>query len=325
MPRTALLLRKEWLMLAQKIQWIRKSQKKFPVDASDQAGSMGERMALNQLQGILKKLGCEAEIYQSLRVPKHKGPGKYEIDLLLVSEAAVLVIEVKHWGGRLIRERGDWVQEKGREKKVLQDPVKLNQEKLEALKQWLLKRRVVLPPQTLHSLVVFTHPDVLVSHEIKDLDAVVGLSSLLDLALAKCAHPKRFFWQKKPTAVFDFSALNHSLQDLPTWDRLRFYGGRICHGDLEYIVLPDVQPSALQRKYLRRVEVLLSRRLFPGLFLRAQLRVTDWAGKRTTYPLAPDAKLVFCHAGQNVKEEVSWLHVESLDLGWKDHSYYEDR
>jgi hypothetical protein len=59
--------------------------------------------------------------------------------------------------------------------------------------------------------------------------------------------------------------------------------------------------------------------------MKARLRITDWSGKRTSHPLHPESKLVFRPAGQNGKQEILWMHVESLRLGWKDHSYYDER
>ena len=94
-------------MLAQKLKWLRKSQIRFPMIASDHAGNLGEQLALAQLQGIRKKLNGKARIFPSLRVPKASGSGKFEIDLLLVSEVGILAIEVKHWGGRLSRQKGN--------------------------------------------------------------------------------------------------------------------------------------------------------------------------------------------------------------------------
>jgi hypothetical protein len=309
-------------MLAQKMKWLRKAQTRFPVIASDQAGILGEQLALAQLQAICRKLNGKATVFQSLRVPKAQGSGKYEIDLLLVSEVGILAIEVKHWGGSLSRQKGKWLQERGSEQKTLVDPVPLNAEKVESLRHWLLRRNIAVPPKAMHSIVLMTNSQVRLGKELKSCDEVVELVDLMATALLKCGQARRRFWQKKPAQAYGFHELIDALGELPTWDRLQLHGGQVILGDLEYMAVPDVQASALQRKYIRHARAVIFRRLFPGLFLKARLRITDWSGKRKVFPLHPEAKLVFRPAGQNGKEEISWLHVESLRLGWKDQSYY---
>ncbi|HET9241651.1 MAG TPA: nuclease-related domain-containing protein [Oligoflexus sp.] len=312
-------------MLAEKIKWLRKAQIRFSMIASDQAGSHGEQLAVSELDRVLKKLNGKAEIYQSLRVPKAQGSGKYEIDLLLVSEVGILAIEVKHWGGRLSRQKGKWLQERGQEQKVLVDPVPLNAEKVASLRHWLKRRNIAVPAAAMHSLVLLTNAQMNLDKSLKACDEVVELNNLMASALLKCGQAKRYFWQKKPARDFPFEQLVSTLDELPTWDRLELHGGRVVFGDLEYMAVPDVKASALQRKYIRKARAMIWRRIVPGLFFKAKLHVTDWSGKRTMYPLHPEAKLVFRPAGQNEKEEIAWLHVESLQLGWKDQSYYDER
>ncbi|WP_176736606.1 nuclease-related domain-containing protein [Oligoflexus tunisiensis] len=312
-------------MLAQKLKWIRLAQTQFQMIASDQAGSLGEQLAMGQLKRVMKKLGGRARVFPSLRVPKHRGNGKFEIDLLLVSERGLLAIEVKHWGGRLSRQKGKWLQERGPEKKTLTDPVPLNAEKVASLQRWLIARKIVLPPQSIHSVVLLTNPQVNVSPELKECVELVDTAAFEAFALARCGQARRGFWQKKPEAPFDFAALVRELEQLPTWDRLVLHGGQVVPGDLEYMAVPEVKASALQRKYLCHARVRICRRVFPGIFLKARLQVTDWSGQRRVYPLHPEAKLVFRPAGQNERTEVAWLHVESLQLGWKDQSYYNER
>jgi hypothetical protein len=312
-------------MLAQKLKWLRLAQTKFEMLASDQAGHMGEQLAMEQLRQVMKKLGGKARVFPSLRVPKHQGNGKFEIDLLLVSERGLLAIEVKHWGGRLSKQKGKWLQERGAEKKTLTDPVPLNAEKVVSLHRWLKARKITLPPQCLHSVVLLTNPQANLSSELKDCMELVDATAFPELALARCGQARRRFWQKRPAALFDFAALVSELEQLPTWDRLVLHGGQVVPGDLEYMAVPEVKPSALQRKYLRHARVRMCRRVFPGIFLKPRLQVTDWSGQRQVYPLHPEAKLVFRPAGQNERTEVAWLHVESLQLGWKDQSYYNER
>ncbi len=310
-------------MFAEKWQWIRKSQVEFAAADSDQAGSLGERMAFEQLEKVLKSLHCRAKVFRSLRVPKLEGSGKYEIDLVLASQQGILLIEVKHWGGKIAVESGNWIQIRAQEVKPLSDPVKLNQEKLLSLRQWLAQRKIVVPDGSIHSIVLFTNPHVSLNHELKKLKEIVSFDSLPGLVIEKCAGPKPKFWQLKPAAPFRYASLIRNLAQLPTWDRIRLHGGKKIHGDLEYIVLPTVRSSALQRTNVKRATVLMSRRLIPGLFLPAKLHVRDWEGQMKFFPLNAGAKVVFRAAGQMDREEIPLVHIVALHLGWKDDSYYE--
>ncbi|MGE0174973.1 MAG: nuclease-related domain-containing protein [Oligoflexales bacterium] len=308
-------------MFAEKLAWINKAQKKFLAEESDQAGELGERLAYECLQGVLKDCGRGARLFNSVRVPKPNGSGKYEIDIILVSRAAVLVIEVKHWGGALEKHADGWTQTRGQGKKTFQDPIGLNQEKTNALGRWLEQRDNLVSSSAIHSMVVLTNPQVELGARLQKETSVLPLSTLADVARFKCALPKRKFFQKKRKEVFDFNAVIASLELLPTWDRVRFHGGKLCYGDLDRIVLSHLQPSTLVRKSVQSAKVVMSRRVFPGIFLKPKLRIKDWAGKKKSYPLDPDAKMIFQLAGQAQKEEIPFVHVEALDLGWKDFPY----
>jgi len=309
-------------MFAEKLDWLKTSQTKFTAAETDQAGALGEELAFEQLENTLKALHCKAQIFRSLRVPKGKGNGKYEIDLLLVSQAGVLVIEVKHWGGKIAVEKGGWIQIRGQEVKSLPDPVKLNQEKLLALRQWLRKHQIEVPDACIQSIVFFTNPKISINRDLKKKPGIVTSENLLQTVLDTCSQPKRSLWQRRPTAQFSYSTLIARLEQLPTWDRVQLYGGRVVHGDLDYIVLPSIKGSVVSRKNVRFANILMSRRAFPGLFLPSKVLVKNWDGRMTFLPLLPGAKLVFRAAGQLERQEIALQNVESLQLGWKDDSYY---
>lgn len=309
-------------MFAEKISSLRKSQKVFPPVESDQAGNQGEQVAFENLKYLQKQLNCHSQIFRSLRVPKQKGVGKYEIDLLLVSQKAILVIEVKNWSGHLARRNTTWVQERRGEAKILPDPLQLNREKQQALAAWLSSRGIDVADHCIHSIVLLTHPKVTLDAELKKQPDLATLISLAVTTQIKCGLPKSKFLTKKPSFGYDYKKVIAALGQLPTWDCIRLHGGRLVFGDLENIVIPGVKATDLQRKKVRGMAVQITRRLFPGLFLPARIQVRDWAGSGTSYPLHPKSRIIVRLAGQNEIQEFSCLHVESLRLGWKDDSYY---
>ena len=104
-------------MFLKKLANLRKAQTKFVEVESDQAGSLGERLAFEQLEGTRKSLNCKSKCYRSLRVSRQGAAGKFEIDLVMASKVGVLVVEVKHWGGNIMQEKGGWIQVRGQDVK----------------------------------------------------------------------------------------------------------------------------------------------------------------------------------------------------------------
>jgi hypothetical protein len=310
------------MKIARKAELLGMAQKKFEAEESDKAGDLGEELAHQCLQKILRQLGGKAKILPSLRVPKLTGQGKYEIDLVLVSEGGILVVEVKHWSGSLAKENAGWTQTRGQSKKILQDPVKLNQEKSATLRQWLAQRGLAVPNTAMHSVVVLTHPQAALCPKLKRDTSILTLATLPDIARALCALPKSRFWQKRAERPFDFRAVAEALAALPTWDQIQLHGGKKYFGDMESIVLRNVPLEATRRANILSAKVVMVRKVFPGILFKPKLRVKDWAGKKKTYPLDLEAKVIFRLAGQGVIEEIPWVHVETLQLGWKDQSFY---
>ncbi len=310
-------------MFEAKLQILRKAQERYLPEAADQAGKLGEQLSLKALQGISSALHGKTKIYQSLRVPKLGAQGKFEIDLLLVSETAVLALEVKHWGGRLSRLKGHWQQIRGNDSKPLADPVALNEQKLKALAAWLAQRGMALPTSSLHAAVVISNTQTSLDASIQKISQVLKIDDLPAYSLLTCGSPKHSWWQKKPVRPFSFKKLIDELDQLPTWDRLSLHGGKTSQGDFEILAIRSTQNELLDRKRIKSARILVSRRLIPGLFLSPKLRITDWNGRTKTYRIKPQSRLLVNLAGQNRKEEISLLNVTAFELGWKDHSYYD--
>jgi hypothetical protein len=181
-------------MLRTPLSLIKRSQELFLPDSRDQAGTLGEKLALAEVERVIDNLSGMARVYRSIRIPKSQHLGKFEIDLLVVTEEAVLVLEVKHWSGRLRCKRGQWEQERNGERKPLQDPLILNQEKRQAIDQWLATRGIKVPSQLWFAGLVLTHPHVRLETDLSNHPHVWLLSQVRSEIMKLCAPPKRVWW-----------------------------------------------------------------------------------------------------------------------------------
>ena len=310
-------------MKANSLEFIRKSQEKFTPEADRLAGQLGERLAEEALKKGAKKLKAKYHIYPSIRVPRASGQGKYEIDLLLVSEYGILAIEVKHWGGQLESSSSHWVQYRREQSKSLKDPVADMDLKKKALIKWLKDRKISIPVSRVKCRVVLSNENVNLGPKLQKHPAVMNLETLeTEVALLCDAPKKKYFWQKRVAPSLDLASTHHLLTTLPTWDEVSLNGGRRYWGDLLDLKIQIKGINPLARSQVRTLKVRAFRNLL-GLLIRPTITVESWDGKKTKYPLDPRAKVLLRHAGQARDEELSLVHIKELDLGWQNHSYYD--
>jgi hypothetical protein len=310
-------------MFGSKREWMQTSREVFPVDEIEQAGAQGEKMVFDCANGVLPRLGCRGKIYQALRVPKSQTLGKFEIDVLIVSERGILSIEVKHWSGLLAAHSGSWQQERGSDRRVLPDPVRLQHEKKEALVTWLHRQGIKVAKEHIQALVVLSHPAVRLHASLQKLREVITLDQLPAHMQQCLTAPRRFFWQKKIPVSFVYKELIEQLGRLPTWDRIELNGGRTYAGDIETLGVYDLKQRALSRKSLQSARLIIARNHWLGLLFHPRLRILDWQNKVSYWAIDPYSKLTMSLAGKNKKIELMLLNVRTLKLGWKDQSYYD--
>ena len=165
---------------------IQKSQEKFLPEADRSAGQLGEELVASALRKSAKKLNSKFHIYQSIRIPRLQGRGKYEMDLLLVSEAGVLCLEVKHWGGALEASKSSWLQKKRHGDKQMKDPVRDLSDKKQSLIKWLAERGVNLAQSKVHTLVVMSNENASLGASLRRSSQVCKLTGLEELVLKFC-------------------------------------------------------------------------------------------------------------------------------------------
>jgi|GEM_PF-5448740 hypothetical protein len=309
-------------MLRTPLSLIKRSQELFLPDSRDQAGTLGEKLALAEVERVIDNLSGMARVYRSIRIPKSQHLGKFEIDLLVVTEEAVLVLEVKHWSGRLRCKRGQWEQERNGERKPLQDPLILNQEKRQAIDQWLATRGIKVPSQLWFAGLVLTHPHVRLETDLSNHPHVWLLSQVRSEIMKLCAPPKRVWWHLRSKGSVPVQDLVEALDLLPTWDRLRLHGGRVVRGDLEAFVIRIKPTGHILRAAVASAHILMPRSRFLGLFFAPSILIKDWDGRTRLDRVDAESFLRLRLAGTKDILEVPLLHVRSLTLGWKDESYY---
>ncbi|SMF28480.1 nuclease-related domain-containing protein [Pseudobacteriovorax antillogorgiicola] len=305
-------------------QWnlLKLARETFAPEVDRIAGETGEAMALASARKALRKLSCQSTVLESVRVPKAKGKGKLEIDLLVVSAYGVLALEVKHWGGNLNAQGQTWLQTRRDHDKSLKNPLPLMEEREAALQTWLKQRGLVIPKSRIHSLLVLSNPNVQLGRKLSSLKSIVRLEDLEQQIVARCDAPKKKFWQKRSKGSWDFSGLISLLGQLPTWDELVLHGGRRYWGDILGFKIEQQGKAALQRGDVQFLKVKAPRS-FWSLWRAPSMKFKDWDGNVSSVSFAPQAKLILRHAGQQRDEEIDLIHIDTIKLGWKNQRYYD--
>ena len=310
-------------MISNRLKQIRKSQETFTPEEDRAAGLLGESLALEAIQRSKKGLKGKTAVFEGVRVPKSSGRGKYEIDILLVSQYGVIAFEVKHWGGSLERSGGQWRQSRREQSKYFSDPVPLLEQKTNDLHRWLVGRGFFISKADLHYRVLLTNSNVSLSKELESNSKVATLANINESIRTLCGHGNLKFWQKPKQKPWDHKSLIAQLKVLPSWDELLLNGGRKSWGDILGFSLRIKGENSLLRSEVKSVKVKIFRSWL-GFFLSPRLVVVDWKGQSRTIPFREDHRVLLRHGGQAKEEEIPLIHLVSVNLGWQDQSYYND-
>jgi hypothetical protein len=194
-----------------------------------------------------------AQLFAGRRVPSSRPGVRREIDLIVLTTKMISLIEVKSWSGELFDRGPVWVQVR-RTGDELRHPnlIADNLEKRDAFLGYLRRRGVGLEREfaARHVVqkIVFMNPRLVVSPSIARHPDVITrdkLSAFLD------RQPAAGFAQRLFSSVIEFclgaeatrtlagglsgrqfEALVKCIADIPTWDRLRLFGGKVLTGDL---------------------------------------------------------------------------------------------
>lgn len=281
-----------------------------------------------------------ASIFHSKRVPRDAGSpakGRYEIDLIMVSQKQISAIEIKNWSGRL-RISGDrWIQERRNGDEIShENPLEKNKDKLDCLCSMLESRNIRVPSARV-CRVIFWNKNLNVPIEVANRDEIVMnheldrflshqkasgfaerfLMSVLELCLdqeASAIAADGFF---KAVPKHDYKNAVQAISALETFDKIELLGGRVISGDLLELRVESDRIPLKSMPSGSDVKVLCARNklflFFSALFGSAPLM--SLSHPFGTVSLNPEAKVLFHQAGEPKPEEINIARIVRMLRG----------
>ncbi|RPG76800.1 MAG: S1 RNA-binding domain-containing protein [Euryarchaeota archaeon TMED141] len=226
-----------------------------------------------------KRVANTKHVHLAIRIPDPDRPrGSGEVDVIAITDRAVILLEVKNWGGDVLLQNNDLVQQRLLDKG---EPPKPVIEKLRA-KVRMLQRcslsidRVemleVLP------IVVLANPKGNLSDEVlahPEVSTVADLPAKIEALLAT----------REPASDEEIIRQDALLRRFGTWDVLTFDGGQRHTGDLTDEDLPEGWARADHSS----VEIAVEGGFFSTLFRGPRLSVTFHCrdGSKVTENMSP--------------------------------------
>jgi hypothetical protein len=317
---------------------IRESQRVHTQEGADAAGDAGERDVKDVVDRIITHHGSGLGVrtFAALRVPQRGSKrSKYEIDLLIAGPHGLIGLEAKNWGGSLdAGHAGKWgrVTSAG-ETLVHENPVALIEEKIRSVEAYLAAKGVVVSPGSIHTWVVLTNSRIKLSPSIKQIAGVVRIEDLAHELLPRIGPNHPGFWHSTARrlglertvqpSIMNIREAITVLEQLPTWDRVVLYGGKVLRGDIISPGVPLAAGSTLSREQARVIQIRIARSGVAAWITKPKARWIDYAARTHSARITLDSGLRIKLAGRGDEEQVSLASVVSIEFGYRDHSYFD--
>jgi hypothetical protein len=278
-----------------------------------------------------------AHLFAGRRVPCPRRRLRREIDLIVLTPKMISLLEVKNWSGELLDRGSVWVHvRRGGDEVQHPNLIADNLEKRDALLDHLrgqglcLERdfaRHVVPkvvfmnPNLALPPSIGNHPDVITRDKLAaflDGQQRAGLAERVFRSVIEfCLGGEAAHGLTGALGGASFAALVKCVGDIPTWDRLRLYGGKVLTGDVYDLHLGGQRLSRADMGVRGQVRVAWSRGTW-GLFKA----LTGWGavGKmvllgRGKLALGGADRVRFHTVGESAPAEVPLMRVEEILLG----------
>ncbi len=292
-------------------------------------GERAELILKDELLTWLKQRSKDFKFYHAIRVPKANVRGKMELDFVLLTKKALIAIEVKYWSGQVtVTKEGSWLQS-SRDKVLLHDDaIALNQDKLNALNNYMIHNGIILDTKKCLNWVVWVnditldpkiarHPSSVLRENIEQkLEAILPRDHLLKKSL-------RSIIPASKDKHFPFEDMAEQLDQLPTWDSVVLKDGSVLKGDIEAFSVKLGSGATLDRNHLTSMHSM-KRKRFLGMFGTKQgFEVESHHGQKRFVEIENQRQIISVKlAGRKRIVDVPLNSIDYIDLGWKDHSFY---
>ncbi|KAJ8633861.1 hypothetical protein MRB53_027197 [Persea americana] len=199
--------------------------------------------------------------YVGLRIPDADSNSRQNIDMVLVTKGAVMVVSVWNLTGSVdIDSDGSWVTTGEKRHKKEKHPSLVDETKRRAaiLESYLEQRGVTLPEGYLIGRVVLPNPNCRVTYAIDSLPEVISFDKWSELKPEPKAGFSNWFKDafrggKSDTQEAMHQKLHFSLSTAPMWDRLELKGDRNILG--EFIEFKGKQEDMHALRNVKRSKV----------------------------------------------------------------------
>lgn len=225
-----------------------KSARSFDPLGHEIAGDEAENHIARKLKSIAKGTSF---IFKGKRVPRTDSNGRYEIDIIFLTQHHLYVLEVKNYSGKLVKDGENWVQtRRNGEELVYEDIIRKNQLKLNALAHYLKDQN--LPTDFIQQRVLFFN-DLELAPEIANDDQVITYNQIQSFIPKKSLFKRveeQFFTAliyflvkeeeiqsaresvlSKRISSESCKKVGENIDSLRTWDEICLRGGRVMRGD----------------------------------------------------------------------------------------------
>lgn len=307
-------------ILLKRLQLIRESSVRLEECVTDRAGREGEEIVGALIRDMLKEnRNTNTKVYESLRFPRPKELGKFEVDILIVSPMKVLIIEVKNLGGFIKKNQGstDWFQ-KNRQGNIMihEDPLTLLEEKRQAFKENLDVNHCPYPLERIETVLVNVNPHVIWGKDLARDMRVMDCEGLKHKIRGFCQNSDGFVKRDERKAL---SSIVSVLDSLPTWDEIHLNGGAVIRGDIV-----KMAPGFNFRPTMSMFHIFMPRSRVWGWVLPpiAALKKRDGFGFRFVKIKDPMGQFFIRPAGNSRLQPIKVCHVTSVYYGYQ---YSADR
>lgn len=318
---------------------VTENRRRFDPDASMHAGEAAELQLLQELEARIKAAGKydSWRVWRGVRVPHQKR--HTEIDFILATDTRVYLLEMKNWSGQLEIDGDDLLQIRRYDGGIVRhgDLMRLMRRREEALRTWAEQTMRKAPP--IERRILFHNPRLTMSTRVRAYfgSSIASTSEwLAELAQTEGLHAASAtssFWSRlwrKPMARAVLSAspemqrFHRSLDELGSWDRLDFEGGRVRMGDiLPHGDLIDfgegIRAQLSERRRCLGLDIEAPQSYLRALWQsdqRAHVTLLLRDGSASTQRVPLDAMIKFHAAGQASPELIPVRHLRHVRFGY---------
>ena len=215
-----------------------RSKSLHPREAKSMAAELNVLEAAKALPGVVS-------VHHGIRIPNPQmSLGSGEVDVVVVSNRACLLIEVKHYFGTISLQDGDIIQYKGsKPRNDSKEIIPLIQRKASDLQRWGASLFGNASLEVVH-LVVLSNPQAELEYNVQNHPHVATLKTLE----AKVSYLLQSHPELHPSEI---KSVQTMVGMFGTWDTLETEGGLVVNGD---IIDTDL-PEGWTRKNLASIEV----------------------------------------------------------------------